>query len=620
MKRLFLFLLVGTVINTLAAQPFANQTEVMAWGNLTGIRIDGELIDFETSLMVGDSHSGKERYTTHYERQGDTQIVRTVIDRVSFVQQVTDVERGRCLLHLELASDTTRSLPAGLCLHLDAVRYADAKIKAGRRQVSVRLADREGVVRDIQLKLSRPVKTVVTRTSGEIRIAVPVMDVLRKGETQTLDMEWSVSGRIDHSPAAVHVDATQPGRLFVGMGGNFRLQNPSTDPAVIDYCLDNMRVAYGRVEMPWRDWQPDVNASFMETPPDGLPRHVRESMEMARRLAAKGMPVIVSCWFPPRWTLDRNSHRRSGGVAALRLDTGKEQQIIASLIDYLLYLKIHYGVEAAMFSFNESDIGIDVLHTADEHAAFIKAMGRALVERGLATKMLLGDTSDANPTAFILPALNDREAWPYIGAVSFHSWRGCNDEKLHTWADAARTLGVPLLVGEGSTDAAAWRYPQIFGESTFALYEINLYVRMLAICQPLSILQWQLTADYSLLKGGGVFGSQGVLTPTQRFWNIKQLAATPENSFALPVTGSKQTLNCAAFADVARGEYCVHMVNNGAACNAVVDGLPAKISKARVFVTNAGASMTESTVSVTNGTLSVSLPPLSFISLMMTTD
>ena len=44
-------------------------------------------------------------------------------------------------------------------------------------------------------------------------------------------------------------------------------------------------------------------------------------------------------------------------------------------------------------------------------------------------------------------------------------------------------------------DAAAWRYPAIFKESTFALYEINLYTRLCAICQPLSILQWQLTAD-----------------------------------------------------------------------------------------------------------------------------
>ena len=77
--------------------------------------------------------------------------------------------------------------------------------------------------------------------------------------------------------------------------------------------------------------------------------------------------------------------------------------------------------------------------------------------------------------------------------------------------------------------------PQIFLEQSFALYEINLYIRILAIAQPKSILQWQMTADYSLLAGGGIFGDNGPLRPTQRFWNLKQLASTPPRSFALPV-------------------------------------------------------------------------------------
>lgn len=71
------------------------------------------------------------------------------------------------------------------------------------------------------------------------------------------------------------------------------------------------------------------------------------------------------------------------------------------------------------------------------------------------------------------------------------------------WAGASRTMNVPLIIGEGSTDAAAHQYPDIFNETTFALYEINLYTRLCALCQPLSILQWQLTPDYSVLWGDG---------------------------------------------------------------------------------------------------------------------
>lgn len=624
MKRYF-SLLLGLVCNTcllFSQQAATGQTEVMAWGNLTGIRVEGELMDFETTLVVGGSHSGRERYTYRYERQGDVRVSTSTIERVTFAERVTDTAQGRCHVSLQLASDTTLDVPAGFCLHLNAEKYATASIKTTPRKLSVRLKDADGVVRDIQMSFSRPVKLTQSRGDDEICITVPVMTSLVKGATATLDMDVTASGRIDHSDAVVRVDASHPGRSFLGMGGNFRLQNPATDPAVIDYCLRNIRVAYGRVEMPWRQWHPDEDATPLNMKPDELPQHVRQSMEMAQRLAAQGMPVIVSCWFPPVWAINKASPRRGRwqGVAAHRLDPAKQQRIVSSLTDYLVYLKEHYGVEAALFSFNESDLGIDVLHTPEEHVAFIKDMGREMRRRGLATRMLLGDTSDATPTRFIVPALNDPAAHPFIGAVSFHSWRGCDDATLRVWADAAAQLGVPLLVGEGSTDAAAWRYPQIFKESTFALYEINLYVRMLNVCQPQSILQWQLTADYSLLWGGGVFGSQGPLTPTQRFWNIRQLASTPEGSFALPVSSSKATLNCAAFGNLAKGEYCVHLVNNGAACHAVVSGLPADISKATMFVTNADASMSESIVNVTDGTLNASLPPLSFISLMMTTD
>ena len=170
--------------------------------------------------------------------------------------------------------------------------------------------------------------------------------------------------------------------------------------------------------------------------------------------------------------------------------------------------------------------------------------------------MLLGDNSDATTFDFILPALNNPETHKYIGAVSFHSWRGCDDVTLKKWADAAKAINVPLLVGEGSTDAAAHGYAEIFNESTFALYEINLYTRICAICQPLSILQWQLTSDYSLLWGDGIYGSKGPLRPTQRFWNIKQLASTPADALAIPVSSSKKNVNCAAFGNMVRGGIC----------------------------------------------------------------
>ena len=310
---------------------------------------------------------------------------------------------------------------------------------------------------------------------------------------------------------------------------------------------------------------------------------------------------------------------RQEGPRGNPLNPEKMNRIKQSIADYLVYLKEKYGVEAAMFTFNESDLGINVRQTAREHAELIKTLGPYFASRGLATKLALGDTSDANPIDFIKPAMKDPEAVKYIGAVDFHSWRGCTDEILAQWGAAARELNVPLLVGEGSTDAAAYRYPQIFFEQSFALYEINLYTRILAIAQPKSILQWQLTADYSPLAGGGIFGDSGPLRPTQRFWNMKQLASTPPRSFALPVKCGKPGLTCAAFGNIAEGAYTLHIVNNGGARPATVTGLPAELKQLRIWVTDTKRGMQEGErIPVKDGKAEFSLDATSYTTLVGT--
>lgn len=591
-KIIYLLLALFFVVPNTSAQ-----TEVMAWGNITGIRIDGQLIDFESSIVVvGKDKSfvhatGKERqFRPQYMRNGETQTVTTEIDGIRFTQVVTDLSKGKARVEIDLQSDTT--------LNLDGV-YLRIQQPTEKRGQSIKAGSKEG--------------------SQDIAI---VKGNIKKGQKAHLSIEITASGPIDTETAILSVSSRNLGREFLGLGGNFRLQNPTLDPQVIDYSLDNLRVAYGRVEMPWRFWQPEENGKPLEDALAGkIDERVQAAMEMAQRLKKLGMPVIVSAWFPPVWAIDGKpeDYPRSGGVQAFRLDPNKVQHIYKSLTDYLLALKKIYGVEAISFSFNESDIGIDILHTPEEHAEFIKGLGRYMANEGLSTKMLLGDNSDATTFDFILPAMRDPETHPYISAVSFHSWRGCDDATLEKWAAVSRELNVSLIIGEGSTDAAAWRYPQIFKESTFALYEINLYIRISAICQPQSILQWQLTSDYSLLWGAGIFGSKGKLEPTQRFWNLKQLASTPEQAFALPVSSSKEEVNSAAFANIARGEYVVHAVNNGAARSAVVKGLPTGNVKVKVYVTNQQQGMEEVTTYETlpNGDLEVQLPAMSFVSVFV---
>jgi hypothetical protein len=505
------------------------------------------------------------------------------------------------------------SLAAGIAERNEYLRATagGARFISPQRQIDVTFdAPTEIIIRDDRRKGNYDLQVYIAVLAGR---AVA-------GQTAKKRITLKAAGEMDRKPVMLSLEAAHPGQAFDGLGGNFRLQNPKTDPAVIQYSLDNLRVAWGRVEMPWRFWHPDEAVDPLEAARAGtLHPRVHEAMDMARRLAQKGMPVIVSSWTVPAWAIlgDPRAASQPSGPRGNPLNPGKMDRIRASLAGYLLYLKEHYGVEAALFSFNESDLGINVRQSPREHTDLIRTLGAYLAARGLATRMLLGDTSDATPLDFIKTAMQDPEAAKYVGAVSFHSWRGCTDEVLAGWRDAARGLNVPLLVAEGSTDAAAWRYPQIFSEPSFALDEITLYTRILAIGQPKSILQWQLTADYSILAGGGVFGDNGPLRPTQRFWNLKQLASTPPGAFALPMACNRPGITCAAFGDIANAVYAVHIVNTCAARPATLAGLPIGVKQFRMWITDSRRGMQEGArVVVSEGKAEITLDATSFTTLI----
>ena len=560
--------------------------------------------------------TGKEKQVRPvFHREGNMQEVTATLRGVKFHQKVTDKGKGLVEISIDALSDTTLNQAAYYCIALSPENYVDAKVRTSGRKLTVTSANRK-----LEFKFNKSVKATVEKESTGTVVYISLMPILKKAGRTALSMELHASGVIDHSDAEITLDMQNPGSLFAGFGGNFRLQNPAADPKVIDYCLENLRVAYGRVEFPWRLWQPEEESDPIAVAQNGGTEQAGGGKSPhGKTLEGDGnagnTKLLVSRLHGP---IDGGpaSYARQGGVIAYRLDNRKKEKIYKSMADYLLYAKRYYGIEFSMFSFNESDLGIDVLHTPQEHADFIKEFGAYLAGLNLPTRMLLGDNSDATTFDFILPALNNPETHKYIGAVSFHSWRGCDDVTLRKWADAAKEINVPLLVGEGSTDAAAHGYAEIFNESTFALYEINLYTRICTICQPLSILQWQLTSDYSLLWGGGIYGSKGPLRPTQRFWNIKQLASTPADALAIPVSSSKKNVNCAAFGNMVRGEYAVHMVNNGADCEAVISGIPAEVKKLKVYVTNTKDCMKETAVKVENGQVRVHLPAISFITLL----
>ena len=626
-----------------------SQTEVEPWGNITGIRVQGQLMNFESSLQVIRSDWSKteatalERQHPKYKREGNNQVVTTKIDSFYFTQTVAEDEaNASAKVSVQfIAKKATDSARLFFSIRIPEKDYTkgDVIFKNPQRKkkndygiASLKnyfFITARGVVltskkRQLQLLFDNALPVIIKseKEKGEnyIRLYIPLQQGgIQNGQTGETSITIKAGGIIDNSPVAFHLNTIDTGRTFTGFGGNFRLQNPKTDPQVIDYCLNNMRVAWGRVEMPFQLWQPDKDSNPIDSAKAGkLHPHVKESMEMAARLAKMNIPVILTAWSAPRWAItgDISLGPRPNGVWGNPLDTSNMQAIYKSIADYIIYLHDVYNVDVKLFSFNESDLGINIRQTGEEHAQLIKGLGAYFQSRGLSTKMLLGDNSDATTYAFIEPAIKDATTHPYIGAISFHSWRGWETETLKKWADAATQMKLPLIIGEGSIDAAAWNYPAIFQEQTYAIKEINLYTRLLAICQPLTILQWQLTADYSPLIGGGIFGNNDSLHPGQRFWNLKQLSSVPKDLSAMTITIDKSNISCAAQGDNEKHLYAIHIVNNGATRAATVSGFPADVKQVKIMVTSKDMNMKESIVEVENGQANFTINTESYTTLI----
>ena len=610
MKPTFFLLLAILTATRALAQP-----EVEPWGNFNGIRVDGQLMEFHTSIKTlsadGKTNAtAKERQNPKYRRDGNRQIITSHLDSLYFTETIEDAGAGKARItitttaHAAIIGSTASyalDLPPNPTVVIQPV---SATITAPLRRLTIRLD-----------------KPAAIRQTNPQTLDIPIYTGnLEKDQTATLEFTITASGDIDRQPVHLAVNTAIPGRPFDGLGGNFRIQNPRLDPQVIAYCLQNLPIAWGRVELPWRFWQPQQDTHPLDPAnADHLNPAVQRSMDMARTLSEKKIPIILSAWFPPDWAVEGPVRFRPGPdhIWGNPLNHANDESIYRSITDYVLFLKQRYKVDIAYFSFNESDLGINVRQTALEHANLIKGLGASFAHNGLATKVLLGDNSDATTYSFIDAAIADPDARPWITAVSFHSWRGWDTATLEKWAEAATKLRVPLLVAEGSIDAAAWNYPDIFREPTYALKEIGLYTRLLAVCQPASILQWQLTADYSLLTGGGIFGDTSALRPTQRFYNLKQLSLTPRGLYAMPVTVDRPDITAAALGDNKKHSYVLHLVNTGTTRETTLTGLPSTVKTLHIYTTNQTESVREGKpIPVTSGRARFTLQTQSFVTLI----
>ncbi len=402
-----------------------------------------------------------------------------------------------------------------------------------------------------------------------IRIPLHVGD-LKSDEVVKLNL--TISARPSPLPdLEMALDLKKEMGDFHSFGGNYCW--PLNAPE-IDYTLRTFKPAVGRVQMSLNKWESqNDNADPGETDfeklksSDAPESPLRAEFQMAARLQKSNIETIASVWELPAWMYRNDTRVLRDGFVFGRINPDKIDEVVESVVSYLLYARLRYGFEPAYFSFNEPDIGVRVTMTPEMHTRVMEAVVTALKEKGLKTKVLIGgvanlyNTLDYVETVLENPTLRDQ-----AGGIAVHSWIGARPDVLRAWGRLAEKHNLPLLVTEVGVDPYAYRHPKWYGEYAYAMREARLYLQFLRYARPSAMYQWQYTSDYSIMKKDKTASGETKLIPTERYHFFRHLQTlTPLRSqyLALISSDDENVLTAAFIGSKAATEksLAIHIVN-----------------------------------------------------------
>ena len=398
--------------------------------------------------------------------------------------------------------------------------------------------------------------------------------------------------------AHLSVDASNPRYTFQGFGGNYCWDNRSPIAA---YTLDHLKISWARTAMKLADWDRELD----HPGPD-----LRADFDVMQRLHKMGVPLVMSVWsLPERFYAD--PYEKPSSAFARTIDPEKWDALLDLIGSYLLYAKREYFVEPDLFSFNESNIGINVGLTPEAHARAVERIGSYFQKLGLKTKMLLGDAASPRDTHnFALAAASDPDAVKFAGAVAFHSWGGGTSEQYSAWGDLARWLNLPLLVTELGVDASAY-YTRAWDSYDYGLREARMTQELLTFARPQAMLFWQFTNDFALAR----VRPDGVVEPASRFWIMKHFAdLTPRNSEALAASSDQPSVSLTVFRSGT--DYTLHILNLGASRNVELSGVP-DVTWQRIETTEEVQYKQAPPVQSTSHSMTLDLPARALVTLVL---
>lgn len=483
---------------------------------------------------------------------------------------------------------------------LDAADFAGGEVRIGQTTLSLP-ADKQsaawigGAKSDsFEVRSKDGTKTIRVRfdTPHEVRaqdarhfnaarfqIYVPIAEkALSADRVYPLTTSFEVQGPSEQSPVTIQVDASAIQSEFDGFGGNFvyAIEDPATR-----VTLDSLKLTWARIGIEAAKWEPtndnsdafDTNRAVLEAnDAPGSPLRARFELDAKLGKMADGR-LIASLWTPPMWLY-------GGGAKGGPVPRENWNELAECLTSYLLHLKTRYGVEPALFSFNESDIGIDVLLDGTEFRDLAKLLGTRFEAAGLRTKLLLGDSANLEiGLKQIQPMLDDAQAMKHIGALAYHPWMG-QQEHWPAWAEAAQQRGLMLMATEMGDDPSAW-HDGSFNSPLSTLHLARKYLQQLRDARTQVLLEWEWTGDYSMVRPDAK--GKPALTNRGRF--LQQLTQTTpaESNVVKAACDAQDVVAAVVIADDGKSA-AVHLLNGGRTRAVRITGLPASLTLATLFV------------------------------------
>ncbi len=438
---------------------------------------------------------------------------------------------------------------------------------------------------------------------------------LQPGREVPFRCRLAASGKADHSPARLRLEASSERYRLVGFGGNYCFWPMGPDTP---HTLKHLSPAWARSQLSLDAWEKRNDNADPERinweafkGKHGRRWLLRTDLRAATQASAHGVPLVVSVWRVPEWMLEEGEE--DSRKKPIDPDSGSE--LAESVVAYLQYLRREHDVEPELFSFNEPDLG--KIPEPGDYRDVVKVIGRRLRDAGLKTRILAGDTGNprGDKVDYARPLLEDPGAREYVGALSFHSWGGAEPETYRAWADLARSHDLPLFVAEIGWNALAHKGGHSMHTLRYALEELRIYQDLLRYAEPQVLLEWEYGGSYPLLLQEG-----DDLRPTLRYHLMKHYAAlTPQPGLALGAESDSPDVLVTAFrgaAGPAESAFAVHVANLGAGRPAVLEGVPPDVREVRATQTTpADGYRSLGTVPVHNGTVRLKLAPLSLLTL-----